>query len=71
MKTKISQKFVSKKKKYVQTNLFGSPIKRDNMLDEKFKNFVDNLIEVDLSNLSRAELKQKLLEFKNEINKYI
>ena len=71
MNTKISQKFVSKKKKYVQTNLFGSPIKRDSMLDEKFKNFVDNLIEVDLSSLSKIELKQKLLEFKNEINKYI
>ncbi|KKM87736.1 hypothetical protein LCGC14_1265910, partial [marine sediment metagenome] len=30
-KTKISQKFDSKKKKYVQTNLFGSPIKRESM----------------------------------------
>ncbi|KKK44459.1 MAG: DNA mismatch repair protein MutS [Candidatus Lokiarchaeum sp. GC14_75] len=70
-KTKISQKFDSKKKKYVQTNLFGSPIKRESMLEEKLKNFVDNLIEVDLSNLSKMELEQKLLEFKNEIKKYI
>ncbi|KKK46426.1 MAG: DNA mismatch repair protein MutS [Candidatus Lokiarchaeum sp. GC14_75] len=70
-KAKISQKFDSKKKKYVQTNLFGSPIKRDSMLEEKLKKFVDNFIEVDLSSLSKDDLKQKLLEFKNEINKYI
>ncbi len=70
-KAKTSQKFDSKKKKYVQTNLFGSPIKRESMLEEKLKKFVDNFIEDDLSNLSKMELKQKLLEFKNEINKYL
>ncbi len=47
------------------------PIKRDSKLDEKFKKFVDNFIEVDLSSLSKDDLKQKFLEFKNEINKYI
>jgi len=68
---KTSQSKVSSKKKYVQTSLFDNSIKKEEKINESLLNLARNIKELDTDKLTLANLKEKIIDLKKKIGKYL
>ena len=68
---KASQSKVSSKKKYVQTSLFDISIKKEEKINESLLNLARNIKELDTDKLTLTDLKEKIIDLKNKIGKYL
>jgi len=70
-KAKVSQSKASAKRKYVQTSLFEPSIKKERDTNENLLNLVNNLKDLDIDKLTPDNLKEKIIDLKKKIEKYI
>ena len=68
---KTSQSKVSSKKKYVQTSLFDNSIKKEEKINESLLNLARNIKELDTDKLTLTDLKEKIIDLKKKIGKYL
>jgi len=68
---KASQSKVSSKKKYVQTSLFDISIKKEEKINESLLNLARNIKELDTDKLTLTDLKEKIIDLKKKIGKYL
>ena len=70
-KAKTSQSIASAKKKYVQTSLFEPSIKKDRKMNEGLFNLINDLKDLDIDSLPPDNLKEKIIELKKKVERYI
>ncbi|MFX1343940.1 MAG: DNA mismatch repair protein MutS [Promethearchaeota archaeon] len=66
---KASQRKASHKKKFVQTSLFDTSIKKKDKINENLLNLAKNIKELDIDKLTLDDLKEKIIDLKKKIGK--